>query len=145
MKRVIPSVSPHFSPAVSISTLVATNMTCPGLSVFAWNVGLLACFWYDPLSCSRLSFCTPKSGPGSVFLISLSGCYAELNKLFVCVASAGVSLGSQAAAVRLVCATVITNLAKVQWKQTAAVEGKLGLMEEERESGRARASQTTAL
>lgn len=55
-----------------------------------------------------------KSGPGTMFLISLSGCYAELNKLFVCVAPAGVSLGSQAAAVRLVCATVITNLAKVQ-------------------------------
>lgn len=61
-----------------------------------------------------LFFNTRESGPGTVFLISLSGCYAELNKLFVCVASAGVSQGSQATAVRLVCATVITNLAKVQ-------------------------------
>lgn len=125
-----PFCSHHFSPAVSISTLVATNMMCWGFVC----VCVVCRFVYDPLSCSWLSFYTLKSGPGTVLLISLSGCYTELNKLFVCVASAGVSLDSQAVAVRLVCATVITNLAKVQWKQTVAVERKLRMMEEERES-----------
>lgn len=48
-----------------------------------------------------------------MLLISFLGCYAVLNKLFVYVASAGVSLGSQAAMARLVCVTVITNLGKV--------------------------------
>lgn len=57
-----------------------------------------------------------------MFLISFLGCYAVLNKLFVYVASAGVSLGSQAAMARLVCVTVITNLGKVRRKQTATEE-----------------------
>lgn len=57
-----------------------------------------------------------------MFLIRFLGCYAVLNKLFVYVASAGVSLGSQAAMARLVCVTVITNLGKVWRKQTATEE-----------------------
>lgn len=58
----------------------------------------------------------------TMFLIRFLGCYAVLNKLFVYVASAGVSLGSQAAMARLVCVTVITNLGKVWRKQTATEE-----------------------
>lgn len=67
-----------------------------------------------------------------MFLISVSGCSAGLNKLFVCGASAGVSVGSRAVVARLVCATVITNLVKSVAKTNSGGGGKLGLMEGER-------------
>lgn len=67
-----------------------------------------------------------------MFLISVSGCSAGLNKLFVCGASAGVSVGSRAAMARLVCATVITNLVKSVAKTNSGGGGKLGLMEGKR-------------
>lgn len=67
-----------------------------------------------------------------MFLISVSGFSARLNKLFVCGASAGVSVGSRAAMARLVCATVITNLVKSVAKTNSGGGGKLGLMEGER-------------
>lgn len=53
--------------------------------------------WFvdDPLLESCFLLRCLKLGPAAVSLISLSGCYAELNKLFVCGASVGVSLGSQ--------------------------------------------------